>query len=187
MKLKKYSAVVLALAFMNSSNALAQVDLLQQKDSNAPIEITADNLIVKQTQEQAIFSGNVQAIQGQMHLQADTMTVHYKSKKENTNEGNTVSKIDVEGRVFLSTPKETARGEKGIYNVDKKNVTLEDSVVLTQGQNIVKGDRLYYDLVTGKSELFSKGMRLNQEAEGEGKGKNPAESERVKGLFVPGT
>ncbi len=153
--------------------AWAQVGLPGNRDSSLPIEITADGLLVQQKKEVAIFKGNVEAIQGDMNLRSDTMVVYYKNKQKSEKAANSVSKIDVQDNVFLSTPKETAQGDRGIYDVDKGNITLTGSVVLTQGENIIRGDKLVYDLKTGKSELFSDPKPTD------------AKKPRVKGLFVP--
>jgi lipopolysaccharide export system protein LptA len=54
--------------------------------------------------------------------------------------------------------------------------------VLTRGENVVKGEVLEYDLVTGKSQIVGAGVTTggsDGNAEGGKKG-------RVRGLFVPG-
>ena len=169
-------ALLLALAaFLCAtarSPAMAQLeDLSGAHDSQAPIEITADTLEVRQSENLAIFRGDVDAIQGDLLLKADMLIVHYRENKD-TPEQPGISQIDVEGHVFISSPNETAQGERGVYDVDNKKIWLTGQVVLTQGNNIIEGDRLELDLVTGKSKVFSA-------ASGEGK------RERVRGLFVP--
>ena len=61
---------------------------------------------------------------------------------------------------------------RGIYDVDNKKIWLAGQVVLTQGDNIIQGEQLELDLVTGKSKVSST-------TTGDGK------RERVRGLFVP--
>lgn len=121
-----------------------------------PIEIEADKLLVLQKDTMAVFAGNVEAIQGDVNLRSDEMTVHYRDKSERTSDNNSVSRIDVKGNVFLSTPKETASGNQGAYDVDKGVISLRGAVTLTQGDTIIKGEDLVYNLVTGKSEIKRK-------------------------------
>lgn len=146
-------------------------------DSKQPIDITADSLEVLQEKQVAIFTGNVLAVQGKMRLSADTMKVHYKNGGESKSGEQGISKIEVIGKVYLSTPEESARGAKGTYDVDKERLTLTDSVVLTRGENIVKGAALEYDLASGRSRII--GGAATSESVEAGKGG------RVKGRFVP--
>lgn len=158
-----------------------QADFLPKGDANQPIEIQADNLEVLQKDKVALFRGNVEAKQGNVRLKADEMRVHYKEKAEGkkasntTTEGqNSVSKIDVNGNVFLATPQETVQGSKGVYDVERSMITLTDQVVITRGKNILKGAGLTYNLKTGYSEMKS--------APAIG---TDGKKQRVRGIFVP--
>ncbi len=160
------AAVALALA---PGAAWAQLDLGQTYDTSLPIEITADTLEVQNERQVAIFRGNVDAVQGEMNLRADELIVHYRSASDNQN---SIRLIEANGNVFLSSPTEMAQGEKGVYNVDADTVELIGAVVLTRGDNIIRGDRLYMNLATGQSTVVSDAAAAG------GKG-------RVKALFVP--
>ncbi len=140
-------------------------------DTSLPIEITADSLEVQQEAQIAVFRGNVDAVQGDLNLRADQLNVHYRTNSENHN---TISLIEANGNVFLSTPTELAQGDKSDYNVDADTIELTGSVVLIRGENVIRGDRLEIDLATGRSRVLSGGL----EAGGDG---------RVKALFVPNT
>jgi lipopolysaccharide export system protein LptA len=151
------------------SGALAQLD--GNHDSQAPIEITADTLEVRQSENLAVFRGDVDAVQGDMLLKADMLIVHYRENKESPDEPG-ISQIDAEGNVFVSSPNETAQGARGVYDVDNKKIWLTGKVVLTQGDNVIQGEQLELDLATGKSKVLSAET-------GDGK------RDRVRGLFVP--
>ena len=49
----------------------------KKRDNHTPIEVTADTLEVEQEDSKAIFSGHVVAIQGDLRLTAEKMTVYY--------------------------------------------------------------------------------------------------------------
>lgn len=149
--------------------AHAQVDLGKSYDTSLPIEITADTLEVDQESQIAIFTGNVDAVQGKLNLRADLLKVHYRTKDDGEN---SISKIEAEDNVFLSSPTETAQGNRGIYDIETEKVHLFGSVVLTRGKNVIKGDRLVLDLTTGKSKVESAAAAAGGQ-------------ERVKALFVP--
>lgn len=165
------SLVVMSSAFASSLKG----------DSKQPIDITADSLEVLQDKQVAIFTGNVLAVQGKMRLSASTMKVFYKNGEETKSGEQGISKIEVNGKVYLSTPEETARGAKGVYDVDKERLTLTEDVVLTRGENIVKGAALEYDLATGRSRIIGAGVTAESLKSGEGSGQGG----RVKGRFVP--
>jgi lipopolysaccharide export system protein LptA len=147
-------------------------------NSKEPIEITSDALEVQQLQNVAIFTGNVVAIQNDVRLKSDKMTVYYTSSEEKKEGGGkqTVKKIDVEGNVFLATPEETASGNRGNYNVEGEEIHLYENVLLTRGANTLKGSQLVYNFATGKSVVTGGAVA----ATGASAGK-----ERVRALFVP--
>lgn len=153
---------------------------MAKADSSKPIEISADSLEVKRKENVAVFSGKVEAIQGNVNLRSDDMVVYYRQKDEEITtaksdgeggDAGAVSKIEVRGNVFLSTPEETAEGDEGVYDVDGKKVTLKHNVVVTKGENVVKGDNLVYNMATGESQVWT-----NKGKKGKG---------RVSGVFVP--
>jgi lipopolysaccharide export system protein LptA len=162
---------VIAAAAAATPSAAQLQNISAQHDSDQPIEITADTLEVRQSDNLAIFRGDVDALQGDMHLTADVIVVHYRENKETPDQPG-ISRIDAEGNVFVSSPEETAQGQRGVYDVDGGRIDLVGEVVLTQGENVVRGERLELDLETGLSRVVSG-------ADGSG-GK-----QRVRGLFVP--
>ena len=110
-------------------------------NSNSPVDVQADRIEVQDRADRAIFSGNVIATQGNMTMNAARVTVIYTN-----NNGVDVQRMEATGGVRLHTPSETATGNVGIYDVNRRLVTLIGGVHLTQGQNRVQGGRLVLDL-----------------------------------------
>ncbi|MDP6952491.1 MAG: LptA/OstA family protein [Alphaproteobacteria bacterium] len=160
-------ALMLALAL--TGPAAAQFE----SDSNAPVEITADAMEWMNEEGIAIARGNADAVQGRYRLRADVLTA-YVNQGENTSP-NRIRRIDAEGNVTLTTPTESARGQAGTYDVERKVVVLEGSVVLTQGTTVLRGEHLVMDLVSGRSTLQG-GASGNIQ---------PADDGRVKMIFEP--
>ena len=129
-----------------------------------------------QDKQIATFMGNVDAVQGDLVLTSDELRVYYRGGggEPGMNTGS-IRRIEAEGNVFMSSPEETAEGEFGVYDVDGALLTLEGSVVLTRDDNIVRGQRLEIDLVTGRSQMFSAPPSTASGASGE----------RVRAMFVP--
>lgn len=148
-------------------------------DTTLPIEITADTLEVVQDEQVATFTGNVDAVQGDLVLSADRLLVHYRGGDQQADEaagnGGTIRRIEALGNVLVTSPEETAQGEVGVYDVAGSLVTLEGSVVLTREEHVIRGERLEIDLTTGRSRVLA----AVPSAEG---GQPP---ERVRAIFTP--
>lgn len=178
-KLDCFAALAMTMVIMISQYGYAADNPIAASgrlSTNAPIEINADTLEVFQEENRAVFSGHVVAIQDQVRLKSDTMNVFYKSSgdgKSQSSEQGAIQKIEVTGNVFLSTPQETASGERGIYDVEHQMIYLNNNVVLTRDKNVLKGSKLTYNLATGKSEIIG-GVDIKKDGQG-----------RVRALFVP--
>jgi lipopolysaccharide export system protein LptA len=145
----------------------------QQKASKDPVEITSKILIVDQIQKTATFTGNVEAKQKGISVKSDKMIAYY-TQTNDKNTKNTVSKIITIGNVVVDNQQQKATGNQGEYLVEKQLIELNGNVTLIKNMNIIKGDRLIYNLKTGKSELFSNSQKLDQ-----------PDDERVKAIFIP--
>ena len=117
-------------------------------NSNSPVDVQSDRVEVQDRADRAIFSGNVVAQQGNMTINSARLTVIYTN-----NNGVDVQRLEATGGVTLRTPSETAQGNVGLYDVDRRLVTLIGDVHLTQGQNRVQGGRLTLDLNTHRAVL----------------------------------
>ena len=149
-----------------------------EHDTSLPIEITADQLEVAQRERVATFTGNVDAVQGDLVLSADQLRVFYYGDQEGERPAGTsgsIRRIEAEGNVFVSSPRETAQGKLGVYDVASNQLTLEGAVVLTQDANVVRGERLEMDLVSGRSRMLA--------AVAASEGAEPAQ--RVRAIFTP--
>jgi lipopolysaccharide export system protein LptA len=158
---------------------------LSGHDTGQPIEIVSDRLVVEQDKQLATFIGNVDAVQGDVTLRADLLRVYYTRSEDRTRsesraaaagDDQSIRRIEAEGNVLLTSPRETAEGKFGVYDVPQGQVTLEGDVVLTRDQrNVVRGDRLVVDLRTGVSTVTAAGTDA---------GGGPRQ-DRVRALFAP--
>jgi lipopolysaccharide export system protein LptA len=182
-----------ALAALLTLPAAAQLSR-PGANRNQPIEINADKLEVQQEKQIAIFTGNVDATQGDMRMKADQLRVYYReqaqqppsrasgqrpagpqrtapARQAEPSVGGAISRIEAFGKVFLSSPTETGSGDTGVYDVDKQTFTLEgQKVVLTRGRNVLNCKHVVTNLETGVSTCDAPA------ATGGG---------RVQGVFVP--
>ena len=164
------------LTMLSLAVAAAPAAAQFEADSTAPVEITSDAMEWLNEQRIAIARGNADAIQGRYHLHAQVLTAYL-----NEAEGGTLGRIqliEAEGEVRLTTPEETASGAVGTYDVGRKMVVLEGGVVLTQGDNVLRGERLVMNLETGRSTLESTAQAGPAPAAGPATG-------RVRAIFTP--
>lgn len=122
-------------------------------DRSAPIEITSDALEVRQAQNLAVFSGEVVAGQGTLRLTADRVEVTYDAEAEDDSETGAIQNLEATGNVFISNGAETAQGSEAQYDVESGLITMTGDVVLTQGQNVISGQRLTINLNEGQGRV----------------------------------
>lgn len=178
----------LMLAFSLSAPLHAQQkNQLQQGiqlDQGKPINIESDALEVNDKANSAHFTGNVIAIQGETILKCDQMTVIYTgsqmrgaapvpaapaAKEADKSQGRQIKRLEAKGNVRFASRDQTATGQNGVYDPEKNTILMTGKVTLTQGPNVVTGERLVIDTLSGKA-------RVETDKKG-----------RVRALFIPGS
>lgn len=117
-------------------------------DVSAPVEVASDNLTVNQTDGSALFEGNVVIGQGEMRLSADQVTVQYAEGGQSR-----IQSLTATGNVTLVSGPDAAEAQKAVYDVEGGNVVLTGDVLLSQGQNVLSGDKVTVDLATGAAQV----------------------------------
>ena len=129
--------IILALAAAGGWRraALAQrqqqqpVSALKGHNSNAPVDVTADRIEVQDRADRAIFAGNVHVTQAELTL--DTRAADGRLfERPGAAGGVQIQRLDAAGGVVVHSPSETAKGDFGIYDLDRKLITLIGNVQL---------------------------------------------------------
>jgi lipopolysaccharide export system protein LptA len=154
------------------------------QNRDQPVHIEAATLEVRDKDKVATFSGDVKVKQGDTGLRCKSLVVFYEQGDDAGTKGNTlqaanpgpggqqkIKRLEARGGVVVTQKEQTATGETGVFDMKANTVTLSGNVVMTQGQNVLRGDRLVVDLTSGVSRVES--------------GKNG--QGRVQGLFQPGS
>jgi lipopolysaccharide export system protein LptA len=130
------------------SPTLAQesVSALKGHDPDSPIDVAADRIEVQDRSDRAVFAGNVHVRQAALTLDTARLTVAYTSGG-----GVQIRRLDASGGVTVKSPSETARGNFGIYDLDRKLITLVGAVQLNRGGSQINGQRLVIDLNSGRA------------------------------------
>jgi lipopolysaccharide export system protein LptA len=175
MRLKSLSLGAALAAALLVGPAAAQL----ATNSNAPVDITADELETANSACTSIWRGHAEALQDTARLRADVLTADFATKPAAGAAGNSQSggcgdllRLRAEGSVYYVTPQEKVHGDLAVYEATSDTLTVTGDVVATQGQNVLRGTRMVFDTKTGQGHM-----------EGAAKGRNKAE--RPRGVFYP--
>ncbi|MEI9890341.1 MAG: LptA/OstA family protein [Caulobacteraceae bacterium] len=91
--------------------------------------------------------------------------------------------------MFYVTQTQTARGEHGVYDAAPDTVTMTGDVVVVQGKNVQRGDKMIMELKSGHTQVFSdaqgrnkpgrvRGVFYSENQGGEGQPKAPATAQK---------
>lgn len=115
---------------------------------DAPVEVRSDSLQVDNSTGITVFSGNAVLGQGDMRLAAQTIKVVY-----TPGDAARITRLEASGGVTLVTALEAAEATNAVYDIDAGTVRMNGSVILTQGPNVLSGDRLTVNLRSGQGSL----------------------------------
>ena len=167
----------LMLGALAGGPAGAQTDSSSKTDfgSKGPIDITADQAEVSTAKCVAIWRGSAEAVQDRTRLRADVLTVYSRRKGTGSDgrpECGGADRIEADGHVYYVGADQNARGEHAVYSQAKDQIVLTGDVVVVQGQNVARGDRLTITLSTHEATMAS-----NQTGAGK--------TRRVRAVFYP--
>jgi len=164
------------------------------QDKDQPVQIEAASLEVRDKNKMATFSGDVQVVQGDTTMKCQKLVVFYGqevgiAQKEAGQGGapapetkpalagpkgaQNIRRIEARGGVTVITKDQNASGDLGVYDLIAKTITLTGNVVVSQGQNVIHGERVVVDTVSGNARV---------ESNNQGGGGTPS---RVRALIQP--
>jgi lipopolysaccharide export system protein LptA len=143
------------------------------QNRDLPVKINAAALEVRDKDKAATFSGDVRAVQGDTELRCKTLTVHYDEEQRSTGMKaaepgpagqQQIRRIEAKGGVVVTQKDQTTNGDSAVFDMRANIVTLIGNVVLTRGQDILRGHKLVVDLTSGTSKIESGSTRSGVEA-----------------------
>ena len=173
----------------HSADAPSQ-GIVQEQNQDQPIQIESATLEVRDKNKIATFSGDVQVVQGDTTIKCQTLVVFYGAEHGSaaarpvaaaaqSGEGTTggtraqkgpavpqgsqdIRRIEARGGVTITTRDQIATGDLGVYDPKKKTMTLTGNVVVSQGKNVLHGDSVVVDTVTGDAHFESGASTQNR-------------------------
>lgn len=110
------------------------------RNSDDPIQIQADRLEVADQKGTAVFSGNVEIVQGSTLMKTSKLLVYYaKDSQGNSGPGGNVQRIEATGGVAVRSKDQHASANKAVVNMVTQIATLNGNVAVSQGTNIIQG------------------------------------------------
>jgi lipopolysaccharide export system protein LptA len=71
-----------------------------------------------------------------------------------------IDRLEATGKVLVTSKDQTASGDSATYDGKTEVLELRGDVVLTQGKNVVRGDRLVVEMQTGRARVLSTTRRV---------------------------
>ena len=130
--------------------------ILPGASAKDPLNIDAGKLDFFEKEQKLIYSGSVIVTNGPSTLKASRLIIFLDGKGGDQPAATTndrVKHIDAEGPVTLVSKDQIGTGDRGSYDKAENKVYLIGNVTLTQAENIVKGDKLVYDVTTGMATV----------------------------------
>jgi len=162
------------------------------KNRNQPIQIEASTLEVQDKTKVATFRGKVHVKQGDTELRCNVLVVYYEENSAGATGGSKsaapgtepqrIRRLEAKGNVTVQQKEQTATGNTGIFDMRKNTITLNGNVVVSQGRNVLRGDRLVVDMSTAVSHLESTHGRVQGLFQPSDRGGSPS---RGNGSIVP--
>jgi lipopolysaccharide export system protein LptA len=160
----------------------AAAQIAPGQGDKGPIDITADKLDKYDADHKVIYTGNVEAVQNGARLLCDTLTLYFdpaappagsapgatppkpaSSTTSTAEDGfGDLRQAVAEGHVFYVTQSQTVRGEHGVYDAEPDTVTMTGNVVVVQGKNVQRGDKMIMELKTSHTQVFSDATGRNK-------------------------
>lgn len=141
-----FSLWILVL-FCGPAGAQAATFGVAEPDKQAPVEVTSDNLTVKDDENTAIFTGNVVIGRGEMRLKAPKVVVTYLPDQSD------IKHAHASGGVIITSGSDAAQGNEADYIPASGTIIMTGNVLLTRDTNAVTGDKIIVDTRAGTAHV----------------------------------
>lgn len=187
------------------------------QNRDQPIQIEAASLEMRDKKKEATFAGNVKVVQGDTTMTSKTLVVFYESSSDKAaapqaepakgakgtkaapmqsatpgpGGASSIKRLEARGNVVVTQKDQVVTGETAVFDTRTNLITMLGGVVLTQCQNVLRGDRLMVDMTTGVSRVESdsgkvQGLFIQSQGGANGKCGTPVAPGAGSPLQLPG-
>jgi lipopolysaccharide export system protein LptA len=114
-----------------------------EQDTSQPVQVGADQLAVNNADGSAVFSGNVEVVQGEMTLRAGEVRVKYGADQSE------IDQLIASGGVTITNLADRASSSEAVYTIASGVIVLTGNVQLAQGASTMQGQKLTINLKDG--------------------------------------
>src|SRR6267154_1574094 len=162
------------------------------QNRDQPIQIEAASLEMRDKKKEATFAGNVKVVQGDTTMTSKILVVFYdstpapsaapaanskaaksapiQSATPGPGGSSSIRRLEAKGSVVVTQKEQVVTGETAVFDTKANLITMLGGIVLTQGKNVLRGDRLLVDMTTGVSRVESDGGRVQGLFQSSGQG-----------------
>src|ERR1700676_4352022 len=163
-----FALAVIAAGDAGAQSAVTGVPNAMQgfsQNRDQPIQIEAASLEMRDKKKEATFSGNVKVVQGDTTMTSKTLVVFYdstpapsaapaanakaaaksapiQSATPGPGGSSSIRRLEAKGSVVVTQKDQVVTGETAVFETKTNLITMLGGVVLTQGKNVLRGDRL---------------------------------------------
>lgn len=133
-----FYAFFIALILTNPAQA--------QTNSDAPIEVTADNTLEwRRNEKQYVADGNAVVKQGDVTIRGSRIVADYRDGEKS---GMEIYRLTADGDVSIENAASSAKGEKLVYDVEKGLATMtgKNLLMTAEGQTVTATERFEYNV-----------------------------------------
>lgn len=180
----RLNAMVLAAgAFLAAAFAAAPAHA-QLSENGGPVSYSADNLEYFDAERRLVLTGDVDIVQNDARLRANTITLYFSSstsappaapagqasagpaQSSGLGSGD-IERMVADGEVYYVRPAQSARGDHAVYETSADSVTFTGNVVVASDENVIRGNTLVLQIGSRRTTI------------------RPQNGQRVRGVFVP--
>ncbi|MBI2963518.1 MAG: lipopolysaccharide transport periplasmic protein LptA [Deltaproteobacteria bacterium] len=121
-----------------------------------PVEITSEKLDFDYKARRVVFHGNVEVVQGQIHLRSDVLTVDYLQ----AGDGQQLKEVTADGHVAITQGPKKATGKRAVFDQSNRTLVLSGDAVLEEGANQVNGDQIVVHPDDSRMEVLGQNRRV---------------------------
>jgi lipopolysaccharide export system protein LptA len=158
------SVIPTATAQSNQKALEVLQDASKNRTTSLLLRIEATKREVSDQQMTVTFTGNVRVMLGDTTIRCDSLVANYgqstalggaRATRPGPNGAQWIRKIVASGAVVLNYQNQSASSDLGVLDLDANLATLTGTVVVTQGQAVLRGDHFVVNLATGISRMES--------------------------------
>jgi lipopolysaccharide export system protein LptA len=199
-----FALTMIAAGDAAAQNAVTGVPNAMQgfsQNRDQPIQIEAATLEMRDKKKEATFTGNVKVVQGDTTMTSKVLVVFYASTPAPAAPGSapaansktaatsapplqsaapgpggssSIKRLEAKGDVVVTQKDQAVTGETAVFDTETNLITMRGGVVLTQCNNVLRGDRLFVDMTTGVSRVESDSGKVQGLFPQSGQGCGPA-------------